>query len=324
MKMVKKIFVTGGAGFLGSQVVKKLISQGHQVTVYDSFVIYSKPNPDLKLLDFNLRLKNVYKKIDLIRGDTLNKDYLRRCLNKIKPEIIIHMAAMPLAALALEHTEEAYNSILTSTQNILEIMRDFNHTCRLLFISSSMVYGDFLTDPVNENHIKNPKDIYGAFKLAGEYIVKGYAKNYSLDAVIIRPSAVYGPLDSNNRVIRKFILSALDNKPITIDGDGSLKMDFTFVEDTADGIVSSIFTKGAKGKCYNITRGRSRSLKELAEILKHNFPNLKISYKPLPSYIPSRGTLDISSANQDLGFSPKIDLEEGIEKYIFHLKRNDF
>ena len=107
----KKIFVTGGAGFLGSQVVKRLVSLSHEVTVYDSFVIYSKPNPNNTTFDFSSRLKDVFTNINLIRGDALNKDFLRRSLNKVKPDVIIHMAAMPLAALALENSEEAYNQL---------------------------------------------------------------------------------------------------------------------------------------------------------------------------------------------------------------------
>ena len=321
---MKKIFITGGAGFLGSNVVKRLVSEGHDVTVYDSFVIYTKPNPDSTQLNYNLRLQSVFDDIKVIRGDTLNKDYLRRTLNTINPDIIIHMAAMPLAALALEHTEEAYNSILTSTQNILEVMRDFEHNCRLVFISSSMVYGDFLTNPVNESHEKNPKDIYGAFKLAGEYIVNGYAKNYQLETVIVRPSAVYGPLDANNRVARKFVLNALNGKPLTIDGDGSLKMDFSYVEDTADGISMCSTKEGINGNIYNITRGEARSLKELAEIIQKNIPDVEINYRPIPAHIPSRGTIDISKAKQDLGYKPKVDLDEGISRYIEHLKESPF
>ncbi len=321
---MKKIFITGGAGFVGSKVAINLVSLGHEVTVYDSFVIYSIPNPNSIQLNYNDRLQSVFNKINFIRGDTLNKDFLRRNLNFIKPDIIIHMASMPLAALALKHTEEAYNSILNSTQNILEIMRDFNHHCRLVFVSSSMVYGDFKTNPVSENHDKEPKDIYGAFKLAGELIVKGYSKNYSIESVIIRPSAVYGPYDANNRVVRKFILSAIQGKPLTIDGDGSLKMDFTFIEDISNGISLCSLKSGIGGNEYNITRGEARSLKELAEIIIKYFPNIKINYRPKPSYIPSRGTLDITRAKKDFNFNPTIDLDKGVSKYIDHLKNNEF
>ena len=324
VKNRKKIFVTGGAGFLGSHVVKKLVELEHSVTVYDSFVIYSKPNPGAISFDFSSRLKEVYENINLIRGDTLNKDFLRRNLNEIKPDIIIHMAAMPLAALALEHTEEAYNSILTSTLNILEIIRDFKHSCRIVFLSSSMVYGDFLSTQVSETHKKAPKDIYGAFKLAGEYIVNGYAKNYSLNTVIVRPSAVYGPYDSNDRVVRKFIINALNKKPITIDGDGSLKMDFSYVEDTATGIALCSLKSGIENKIYNLSRGEAKSLKDLVKIIQENISDVKISYRRKPSYIPKRGSLDISNAKQDFNFCPKVNLEIGVKKYIEHLKQNHF
>src|SRR5262249_49377536 len=161
-------------------------------------VVYSLPEPGKDQPSFAFRLKDIFSQVELVRGSTLNKDFLRRTLNALEPEIIVHMAAMPLAALAIEHTEEAFQSILNSTQNILEVMRDMKKPARLVYVSSSMVYGDFLTPEVDEEtHPKNPKDIYGAFKLAGEIIVAAYAKNYGIDYVMCRPSAVYGPTDTN-------------------------------------------------------------------------------------------------------------------------------
>jgi nucleoside-diphosphate-sugar epimerase len=319
-----KAFVTGGAGFVGSNVVKRLVAEGYDTTVYDSFVVYIPADPHKRQLNFISRLADVYDQISILRGDTLNKDFLRRQLNAIRPDVIIHTASMPLAALAIQHTEEAFASIVTSTLNILEVMRDFDHPCRLVFLSSSMVYGDFKTPEVDEIHEKDPRDVYGAFKLAGETVVRAYAKNYDLDTVIIRPSAVYGPYDANNRVIQKFVRSAMQGNPLTIDGDGSLKMDFTHVEDCARGIFLAATTPGVDGEVFNITRGEARSLKDLAEIIERYFPQVTVSYREKPAYVPSRGTLNIDKARRLLGFEPVVNLEDGVDGYVSHLRDNDF
>jgi nucleoside-diphosphate-sugar epimerase len=322
--MTTRALVTGGAGFIGSRVVRRLLSSGYDVFIYDSFMVYMVPDPTKEQPNLTFRLHDIYSDVHLIRGNTLDKDFLRRSLLEVKPDVIIHMAAMPLASVAIEHPEEAFQSILDSTHNILEIMRDFDHPCRLVYISSSMVYGDFLTAEIDENHPKNPKDVYGAFKLAGEIIVSAYAKNYGLDTVICRPSAVYGPFDTNNRVVQKFVANAMCGEPLTIDGDGSMRLDFTYVDDCAQGICLCATHPCASNKIFNITRGESRSLRELAEIIQQHCSNVEILYREAPAYMPKRGTLDIAVARGRLGFEPKITLEEGVRRYIKHLGHHSY
>ena len=130
-RKVQKVFVTGGAGFLGSRVVRKLVAEGQQVCVYDSFAQYVLPDPKAEQYNLLIRLADVIGQIELIQGDTLSREYLRRTLNRVEPDVIIHMAALPLPSVAIKNTELALESILSSTVNILEIMRDFSHPCRL-------------------------------------------------------------------------------------------------------------------------------------------------------------------------------------------------
>jgi len=206
---------------------------------------------------------------------------------------------------------------LNSTQNLLEIMRDIKKKSRLVYVSSSMVYGDFKTPEVDEDeHPKNPKDIYGAFKLAGEIIVSAYSKNYGIEYVTCRPSAVYGPTDTNQRVIQKFIQAALHGQPLILDGDGSMKLDFTQVDDTALAIYLAATTPTASGKVFNVTRGEGRSLKELTDIIKKHLPETTIQHREAPKYMPLRGTLSIARARRELGFEPRVPLEEGVRRYI--------
>jgi nucleoside-diphosphate-sugar epimerase len=208
---------------------------------------------------------------------------------------------------------------------LLEILRDLKKPSRLVYVSSSMVYGDFLSPEVDElEHPKNPKDIYGAFKLAGEIVVAAYAKNYGIDTVVCRPSAVYGPTDTNARVIQKFVNAALQGKPLLLDGDGSMKLDFTYVEDAAQAIFFAATKPEAKNKIYNVTRGEGRSLKELTEIIRSHIPATKIEHREVPKYMPVRGALSIDRARRELGFVPQVTLEEGVRRYIEHLKNNPY
>jgi len=316
------VFITGGAGFVGSRVARRFAENGDRVVVYDTFKQYMLPDPEATPPNLLIRLKDFIDKIELVQGDTLEKDHLRRTLNSVKPDIIIHMAALPLAFMAIEHSEEAFQSILCSTVNFLEILRDFDHPCTFVYTSSSMVYGDFAGEFVTEDAPKAPKEIYGSFKLAGEIVCQGYMKCYNLDVRIVRPSAVYGPFDSNQRVIQKFITRALKGEVLKVDGDGSMRLDFSYVEDTAKGIYLAATHPAGKGEVFNITRGRARTLKDVLDIIQQELPEVKIEYGPVPSYMPKRGTLDVSKAQKLLGYEPEHDLERGVAIYIEHLKHN--
>lgn len=322
--MNRKVLITGGAGFVGSRVVKRFVDAGDDVVIFDTFRQYVVPSPVSPPPNLMLRLQDVVQKIEIVRGDTLNKDHLRRALNRFKPDIIVHMAALPLAAVAIEHTEEANTSIVDGTLNMLEIVRDFQHPCRFVYISSSMVYGDFASDVVDEESPKDPKEIYGSFKLCGELICRGYMKCYGMDVSIVRPSAVYGPYDANQRVLQKFITKALAGQPLRIDGDGSMRLDFTYVDDTAQGIYRVATEPSARGETFNITRGEARSLKEAVEYIRAEIPDLQVAFGEAPAYIPRRGTLDVSKAKRLLGYAPAFDLKDGISSYIEHLRHNPF
>lgn len=317
-----KVFITGGAGFVGSRIAHIFLDNDYQVFIYDTFKQYLLPKTTDLQPNLLIRLTDIFDEIELVQGDTLNKEFLRRSLNRIKPDIIVHMAALPLAIIAIEQTEEAFESILDSTVNIMEVMRDFSHNCRLVYASSSMVYGDFLTDTVREDAGTAPKDIYGSFKLCGEIISKGYMQRYGLDITIVRPSAVYGPYDANQRVLYKFIKRALNGEKLFVDGDGSMKLDFTYVDDTAMGFYLAATHPKASGETFNITRGESESLAEAIKIIEQFIDGIEVEYRPVPGYMPRRGTLDIDKARTLLGYSPKYNLEKGLSRYIKHLKSN--
>lgn len=319
-----KVFLTGGAGFIGSFVARKLVEQGDEVIVYDSFVNFIDPfkshYEEYLKFRFDARTK---EKIKFMRGDIRNKDRLLHALMEHKPEVVVHLAALPIATTSDDLTEEATEINLNGTVNLLEAIKHKPSVKRFIYTSSSMIYGDFEYKPADENHPKNPKGVYGATKLAGEILTQAFCKMYNKEFVIIRPSAVYGPTDANKRVTQIFVENALEGKPLTLHNGGESQLDFTYVDDLAEGFVRAIKTPEARNQLFNITAGNGRSLKELAEILKKLIPNTIIEYKEAPKdeKRPERGTLGIFNAKKLLGYEPKYQLEEGIANYVEFVKK---
>ena len=316
-----KILVTGGAGFIGSHFVNSLLSDGHEVMVVDSFAQYISPPVNATYLyNVNYRFNSLIKGSRIIRGNTLDKDNLRRILIETAPEYIVHFAALPLANMAIQYTEEAFNTIVGGTVNILEVLRDVQFLKKFVYISSSMVYGDFVQVPLPEDAPKDPKEIYGGMKLAGEYMVKVYSKRYGIPFSIIRPSAVYGPTDNNRRVIGIFLSSALKGEPIRAQNAEDTVLDFSYVGDVAAGIKAVTLSEKADGQAFNITRGRGRLLQEAIDIILKLYPKTPVEYVNKDSFRPKRGSLDVARARALVGFNPSVDIEEGIPKYAEFLE----
>ena len=314
---MSKIFITGGAGFIGSYVSRQLLELGHEVVIYDAFVHYIPPMKSILKDYLNLRFQGIKDEITFKRGDTRDKAHLRRVILETKPDRIIHLAALPIADLSNKHSEEALSSILEGAVNVLEVLRDVDFVKRFLYISSSMIYGDFQEIPAPEDHPKHPKDVYGGTKYAGEVMTETFGRRYGIPYSIVRPSAVYGPYDVNRRVSQIFVENALLGKPITLFSGGHQSLDFTYVEDTASGIIKVLFEDDGKGEAFNITYGRGYTLREFAKILRNFFHDLEVNIvEETDVFRPKRGALSIKKAQELVGYQPQVSLEEGLERYI--------
>lgn len=317
-----RILVTGGAGFIGSHFVRQLLEAGHEVTVLDSFSSYiALPIGALYVYNLNYRFEHFLNGARIIRGDTTNKDEVRRQLLAERPDRIVHFAALPLANMAIEYSEEAFNTIVGGTVNLLEVLRDVDFVSRFVYVSSSMVYGDFETVPIPEDARAEPKDIYGGMKLSGEYMVKVYSQRYGVPYSIVRPSAVYGPTDNNQRVVGLFLTKAARGEKIRVKNPDTTRLDFSFVGDTAQGLRLVALDDKAEGETFNITRGRDRSLRELVESVRDLYPDLEVEEVRGDTFRPNRGALDITKARDLLGYEPKTDLEEGLKVYADFLRQ---
>lgn len=317
-----KVLVTGGAGFLGSHTARRLMDMGAQVTIFDFFHQYIFPIAPSYLENMQYRFANLVNGAEVLRVNINNKEDLRRKVLQVKPNVVVHLAALPLANIARWQTEEAFDGIINASFNMIDVLADVPGVRKFVYVSSSMVYGDFTQIPMPEDGKKDPKDIYGGMKLAGEFLMKVFAKNQKIPYVIIRPSAVYGPTDNNRRVLQNFVESAIQGKPLEVTDPDHTFLDFTFVEDTAQGLALAALSPKSDNEEFNITRGEGRNLTDALNILRKMFPKLVVRPKDVDEkFRPARGTLDIGKARRLLGYNPAFSLEDGLARYVDYVKK---
>jgi nucleoside-diphosphate-sugar epimerase len=306
-----KFLVTGGYGLIGHNVVARLMEKEHEIAIIDNKTNYGIiPQAELDYL-----MAERAKKINhhpCYNANIVNGDVVDYIVSQNKPDTIIHMASFPRQKVVNANPANGADVMMRGLINLLESAKAHN-VKRFVYISSSMVYGDF-EDQVLEDDECQPQGQYGIMKLAGEWLVKDYARKTGMEYVIIRPSAVYGPLDVEDRVVAKFMLTAMRGGTLKVNG-ASETLDFTYVDDAADGIVSAATRIMSKNNTYNITKSHSVSLLEAAEMIVKIVGKGTIEVKDKDADFPSRGALNIDRARTILGFDPKVDVEEGFQKY---------
>jgi UDP-glucose 4-epimerase len=314
------ILVTGGLGLIGHNVVRRLQAQGHTVSIIDT-----KTNYDIipqEEIDHLIAQRS--QGLDLTKYyclDIVNKWTMESCFSVDKPEIVIHMASFPRQKVVNAHPGRGSRTMSEGLLNLLDHSNTYD-VRKFIYISSSMVYGDF-KDDVTEDAECRPQGQYGILKLAGEWLVKDYARRTNLAYTIIRPSAVYGPLDVEDRVISKFILNAMRDIPLRVNGAGET-LDFTYVDDAADGIVAAALSDRTDNKTYNITKSHSHSLLDAAKLAVKVAGKGEIVVGNRDLDFPSRGALNIDAARRDFGFDPKVDVAEGFQNYHDWLKNDPY
>lgn len=316
------ILVTGGLGLIGHNVVKRLQDQGHIVSILDTQTNYGIIPQD----EIDYLMEERMKKLDMnnlmhYMCDISNGKEVERIFNIEQPEIVIHMASFPRQKVVNANPAWGSRVMSEGLLNLLEASKNYD-VRKFVYISSSMVYGDF-TDDVTEDAICKPQGQYGIMKLAGEWLVKDYSRRDNLVHTIIRPSAVYGPLDVEDRVIAKFMLTAMRAGVLNVNGANET-LDFTYVEDAADGIVAAALSDNTDNKTYNITKSHSRTLLDAANLAVKIVGKGTINVRDKDADFPSRGALNIDAARRDFGYDPKVDVEEGFEKYYEWLQHSPF
>jgi nucleoside-diphosphate-sugar epimerase len=329
----RRVALIGGAGFIGHNLALTLAKRGARVDIVDglqvnNLVTFASGNGRVKNRDLYLRMINL--RLDMLREAEIDihvqdaRDYhaLSRILTHIKPQVIVHLAAVAHAGTSNKDPYSTFDHSLRTLENALDWAR--TDIEQFIFFSSSMVYGNFLTEEVDEEHPLNPIGIYGALKLAGEKMVIAYQQVFDMPYTIIRPSALYGPGCVSRRVGQIFIESALGGGKLRVDGDGSEKLDFTYIEDLVDGICLTIQHPAARNQIFNLTYGRSRRIQDMVDIVKEHFPEVEVERVERDKLMPFRGTLSTNKAVRMLGYAPKNPLEVGLPKYIDWYRSLDY
>ena len=313
----KKILVTGGMGFIGHNVVRLLQSLKHDVQVVDALTSYGVTNKEELEYLYNQRLTKINKKTQIYKIDIADSS-LDQVFDSFKPDVVIHLASFPRQATVRANPTEAAHTMCKGLVNVLDCCAR-HEVAKVLYASSSMVYGNF--DDAKEDDQLNPSGSYSIWKIAGEELVKEYNRNTGLDYVIVRPTAVYGPMDVSDRVVSKFLISAMRDETLNVNGADET-LDFTFVDDCATGIV--LASLGHTIGTYNISRSHRCTIAEAANLAVKIVGKGSVNIRDKDKDFPSRGTLNTSKAQKDFKFDPKIDIDKGLEMYYNWIKDSTF
>ncbi len=322
----RKIALIGGAGFIGHNLALSLKRQGADVEVIDGLMVnnlYSFTSAESAgIPNRELYVRIINQRLDLLRQANIPiaiqdaRDYsaLCRILEQMRPQMIVHLAAVSHAGKSNKDPYSTFDHSLRTLENALDWARQ--RAEHFVFLSSSMAYGHFRTDRVSEDHPLEPIGIYGALKVAGEKIVIAYQQVFGLPYTIVRPSALYGPRCVSRRVGQIFIEGALDGSILRVEGDGSERLDFTYIDDLVQGISLVLERPEARNEIFNLTYGSSRSVKDMLEIVRREFSGVAVEYVVRDQLMPMRGTLSVDKARQLIGYSPQFPLEIGFVRYI--------
>ena len=292
-----RCIVTGGAGFIGSNLVDRLVNEGHEVIVIDNLITGKKEN-------LNEEVKFYHKDLTEMRRET---DF--SVFEGV--DIVFHLACLARVQLSIENPHLYHDKNVNGLVNVLEGCRKHG-VSRLVFSSSSSVYGDAEEVPTSENCKLNPMSPYALHKLIGEQYCKLYSELYGIDTVSLRYFNVYGDRQPTEGayclVMGIFAGQRLNNKPMTIRGDGEQRRDFTHVDDVVDANIRCMEYVDVefKGDVYNIGNGDNRSVNEIADLIDGD----RISVQPVIE--PKETLANYDKANKVLGWSPKGDLEQWI------------
>jgi len=308
--------VTGGAGFIGSNIADELIRQGGKVKILDNFVTGFQENLDEIKGDF-----------DFIKGDLNDGETLKKAVENV--EIIFHEAALPSVPRSVENPLETHEACVSGTLNLLLAAKEAN-VRRVIYAASSSAYGDQPTLPKIETMNPEPLSPYAAAKLMGEYYCQVFSRVYGLETLCLRYFNVFGPRQNPSSmysgVISRFIDSLMKNETPVIYGDGEQSRDFTFIANVVDANIKAAQTEKGIGEVMNAANGERVTLNELLEVLKEitGKPDVTADYQPERKGDVKHSQCSNARAIEWLGYEKSVGLEEGLRKTIDWWKSSRF
>lgn len=307
------ILITGGAGFIGSTLADKLLSNSNKVIVLDNFNDYYPV--EMKENNVKQHLNNPHYK--LYRGDIEDSAFVNKVFEENNVEIVVHIAARAGVRPSLENPSAYAKTNIDGTINILEAMKNHN-VKKLVFASSSSVYGNCKADKFSEDlKVTEPISPYAATKSACEQFIYTYSKLYDIEALCLRFFTVFGPRQRPDLAIRKFIELIEQDKPIPVYGDGSTMRDYTYIDDIIEGICSAIKYDKTPYEIINLGGGSPVTLSQMIETIEKVLgKKARIDRLPMQPGDVDKTVSDISKAQKLIGYCPQTTFEEGIKKFI--------
>ena len=307
--MSELYLVTGGAGFIGSHLVERLVQVDQRVRVIDNLSTGKKEN-----------LEPFFSEIEFIEGDVRDLELLREAMDGV--DYVLHQAAIPSVPRSVKDPLTTNSANVDGTLNVLVAARDAG-VKRVVYASSSSVYGDSLKLPKQETMTPEPRSPYAVSKLAGELYCQVFHHVYGLETACLRYFNIFGPRQDPNSqysgVVAKFITSLLEGKQVTIFGDGEQSRDFTYVENVVEANLLAVKADGVSGGVFNIACGERLSVNELARLLAEIVgadPQLEPLYAaPRPGDV-LHSQADILKAKELLGYEVEVGTREGLERTV--------
>lgn len=316
MKLTSKVVVTGGAGFIGSNLADELIKQGAKVSIIDNLITGFREN-----------LEEISGDFDFIEGDINDDDKLRKALEGA--EIVFHQAALPSVPRSIENPLETHQACVNGTFNVLQKSKE-SGIRRVIYAASSSAYGNQETLPKVETMIPMPLSPYAGAKLMGEYYCQIFSKVYNLETICLRYFNVFGPRQNPSSqysgVISRFIDSVLSGVNPVIYGDGEQSRDFTYIANVVDANIKASLTSKGVGDVINIANGERITLNELLNVIKKitNVAEVQTEYLPERTGDVKHSQADNRQAQSNLDYEKICDLEEGLRQTIHWWKTSRF
>jgi UDP-glucuronate 4-epimerase len=309
---MKKILVTGAAGFIGSHLAEALLARGDSVVGLDEFNDYY--DPAIKRKNIGAALKNPHYK--MVEADICDEPALRAVFDRERPDVVVHLAARAGVRPSLQDPNLYHRVNVIGGQHILDACRDYKPS-HLVFASSSSVYGGSTAVPFSEiDPVMRPISPYAATKRMNELQGHVYNHIYGVNVTMLRFFTVYGPRQRPDMAIRMFTQNLIEGRAIPMFGDGSTRRDYTYIDDIIDGVVRCV-DRPFPYEIFNLGESHTTSLAELIELVaKHVGKPAIIDRKPLQPGDVEITYADVSHARELLGYAPRFSMDEGIERFV--------